>query len=476
MSHSRSQKGMSLLQTGDQDDVDVNALLQESGEAPQSGAIFGILKQMKETMESDLSTSQADEEKAKADFAEMTEDKKEEIGAAKELIDAKFVELAETDEKNALSKKDLEDTSEALDADTKFLEELKPKCESAESEYMARSKVRNEEIQAVSETIGILTDDDAKDMLLKFVQVSSSTQITRNRERAALLLTQKAKALRRPRLSALAISMRNDAFAKVLENIASMVAVLKKETKDEIAKKDFCQKEIHENEMASTDKANTKEDLEQMIADLESSSVTLKEEITATKAEIAEMQVELKSASEIRVKQNQEFQMTMTDQAATQKILQKALDKLASFYGKKAALLQQSGRYQKSAAAGGVTAMIETIIHESETVAKKALEAENEASAAYEAFVANSNAGIKALKKDIVAKTEEMAKGDVAKTKAAGDLKHTEADIAALETASTELHGQCDFLIKFFDVRQQKRAEEIEALLSAKAVFEGVKF
>merc|ERR1719311_73418 len=137
---SRNQKGMSLLQTGDQDDVDVNALLQESGEAPQSGAIFGILKQMKETMETDLSTSQADEEKAKADYAEMTADKKQEISAAKELIDAKFVELAETDEKNALAKKDLEDTSAALDSDTKFLADLKPKCENAESEYMVRSK------------------------------------------------------------------------------------------------------------------------------------------------------------------------------------------------------------------------------------------------------------------------------------------------------------------------------------------------
>merc|ERR1719161_2770506 len=148
--------------------------------------------------------------------------------------------------------------------------------------------------------------------------------------------------------------------------------------------------------MASTDKANTKEDLEQMIADLESSAGTLKEEITATTAEIAEMQVEIKRASEIRIKQNQEFQMTMTDQTATKKILEKALDKLASFYGKKAAFLQHHGRYQKSAAASGVTAMIETIIHESEIVAKKALEAENEASAAYEAFVTNSNTGIKA--------------------------------------------------------------------------------
>ena len=87
------------------------------------------------------------------------------------------MELAETDEKNALSKKDLEDTTAALDADTKFLEELVPKCENSQAEYDARNKVRQEEIGAVSETIGILTDDDAKDLLLKFVQISSSTKV-----------------------------------------------------------------------------------------------------------------------------------------------------------------------------------------------------------------------------------------------------------------------------------------------------------
>lgn len=484
--HSRmfrhKQQGISLLQKDD-DYVDINALLQESGEAehqaPQSGAIFGILKQMKESMETDLKTSQDDEAKAKADYKAMYADKSDEISSAKELIDAKFVELAETDEKNALSKKDLEDTSAALDADTKFLAELVPKCENSQAEYDARKKVRMEEIGAVSETIGILTDDDAKDLLLKFVQTSSSTKVvsTRNRDRAAQMLSQKAKQLRRPQLSALAISMRNDAFAKVLENIGNMITVLKKEQKDEVAQKDFCQKELHENEMQTTAKTNDKEDLTQTVADLQSLSTTGKEDIAAMNAEITEMQVEIKRASEIRIKENAEFQMTVTDQVATQKILAKALAKLQSFYGKKAALLQRVvERYQKSAAAGGVVAMIEGIIDESKDVAAKALKAENDSSANYESFVTNSNAAIKALQKDIVAKTEEMAKADVGIEKAKGDLAHTEKDLVALAESATELHASCDFVVKFFDIRQTKRSEEIEALVSAKAIFEGVKF
>jgi hypothetical protein len=120
--------------------------------------------------------------------------------------------------------------------------------------------------------------------------------------------------------------------------------------------------------------------------------------------------------------------------------------------------------------------MIEGIIDESKDVQAKALTAENDSSANYEAFVANSNASIEALQKDIVSKTEEMAGADVGIEKAKGDLAHTEEDLLALASTAQELHTQCDFLVKFFDVRQTKRSEEIEALQSAKAIFEGVKF
>merc|ERR1719247_2340354 len=475
-----AQKGMSLLQTGDQDDVDVNALLQESGEAPQSGAIFGILKQMKETMETDLSTSQSDEEKAKADFAEMTADKKAEIDAAKELIDAKFVELAETDEKNALSKKDLEDTSAALDADTKFLAELKPKCENAESEYMARSKVRNEEIQAVSETIGILTDDDAKDMLLKSVQVSATQRRARTAaaDRAAKLMQEAAVKLNRPRLSQLAMSMRVSGLAEVGEKIGKMIGVLKQEQKDEVKQKDFCVKETHENEMQTTAKTNAKEDLTQAITDLETSKTTLADEIAQLKSEISEAQVETKLASEIRQKENQVFQITVTDAIATQKILAKALAKLESFYKSAAAsFLQQKAKsnHKKSAGASAVIAMIEGIIDESKEEQKQALQDENDAQSAYAEFIQNTKDSLEALERSVVNKEEELAGVDSAKAKAAGDLKHTETDLVKLAQVSATLHSECDFLVKFFDIRQSKRGQEIEVLQQAQAIIAGAK-
>merc|ERR1719324_90881 len=126
--------------------------------------------------------------------------------------------------------------------------------------------------------------------------------------------------------------MKVSGLQEVGEKIGAMIGVLKKEQKDEVTQKDFCVKEIHENEMQTTAKTNAKEDLTQALADLETSKTTLADEIAQLKAEIKEAQVETKRASEIRQKENQVFQQTITDAVATQKILAKALAKLESFY------------------------------------------------------------------------------------------------------------------------------------------------
>jgi hypothetical protein len=470
-----TQRKLSLIQ----EPVDeVDALLQQSGEAPQSGAIFGILKQMKESMETNLKSSTDEEAQAKDTFASMKASKTEEINAASELIASKTTELAATDEKNAASKEDLEDTSATVAADTVFLAELKDKCDTATADYQARSKVRNEEIEAVAEAMEILQGDDAKDLLLKFTQVSSMRRLSRSRDRAAKVVSEMAKKLDRPKLSALAMSMRLDAFTKVKENIDLMIAELKKTQADEVVKKDFCGKELQQNEMKTTEKTNLKADITQAIADLETSKTTLAEEITQLKADIATAQTEMKRASEIRLAENTEFQMTIMDQKATQEILKKALDRLKAFYAKKSLLQLNSVRqpgYKKNAGSSSVMTMIGNIIEESKAEEKETVASENDATAAYASFVADSSAAIEAMSKSVINKSEELAKVDESKAQAEGSLRATEADLLSLLKTYQTLHTDCDFLLKYFDVRQTKRAEEIEALQQAKAIFSGAK-
>merc|ERR1719387_1019994 len=157
---------------------------------PQSGPIFGILKGMKESFESNLATAQKDEEEATTQYAQLKESKTKEIAAAENLIDTKTTEKAEQQEKNAQGKEDQEDTRAALKADTDFLGDLKLKCQNADADYEARVKVRNEEAAAVSETIGILASDESKEQFNKsfnFLQTAMSTRNARQ-ERAVNVL------------------------------------------------------------------------------------------------------------------------------------------------------------------------------------------------------------------------------------------------------------------------------------------------
>merc|ERR1719163_852871 len=95
--------------------------------APQSGEIFGILKQMKETFETNLGDSQKEEMAAQKAYEELKATKEEQIATANDQIDSKTQELADTDEKLATSKQDLEDTRGKLAADEEFVQMLKEK-------------------------------------------------------------------------------------------------------------------------------------------------------------------------------------------------------------------------------------------------------------------------------------------------------------------------------------------------------------
>merc|ERR1712203_493848 len=314
--------------------------------APQSGEIFGILRQMKETFESNSSDAQKEEMANQKAYEDLKAAKEAEIAAGQAQIDTKTQELADTDEKLAQAKEDIEDTKESLAADEEFLMMLKEKCQMTDKEWEERQKTRQLEMEAVSKALAILSGDDAHDLFTRtfnpaLVQEESSAQSSR-RAQASKLLTAVANKLNSPRLATLAYKVRLDAFTRVKKAIDDMIAQLLKEKEDEIKHKDFCVDEFNTNQLQTEKKEREKQDLIAKIEDLELTIKTLAEEIENLKAQIAEMQVQLKRAGENREKENKEFQMTVADQRETQKLLQAALNVLSEFYGKKeAALLQK---------------------------------------------------------------------------------------------------------------------------------------
>ena len=80
--------------------------------APQSGQVFGILKQMKEDFDKDLGEEQESEAKAVEEFEKLKAGKEAEIETAKKAIIQFDQDLAALAETNAESLKELEDTEE----------------------------------------------------------------------------------------------------------------------------------------------------------------------------------------------------------------------------------------------------------------------------------------------------------------------------------------------------------------------------
>mmetsp|Transcript_157942 Transcript_157942/g.274190 ORF Transcript_157942/g.274190 Transcript_157942/m.274190 type:complete len:691 (-) Transcript_157942:83-2155(-) len=458
--------------------------------APQSGEVFGILKQMKETFESNLSASQKEEMASQAAYDEVKKAKEAEIAAGAEQIEKKTMELAITDEKNAQAAEDLADTKASLSADEKFLMMLKEKCASTDKEYEERKATRAEETKAVSKALAILSSDDAHDLFTKTFNPAllekASSKNSQRRAQASKLLSGAAQKLHSAPLAALAVKVRLDAFTQVKKAIDDMIAQLLEEKAAEIQQKDFCIAEFDKNTLETEKQEREKAAAIAKIDDLEVTIKMLTESIDTLKADIAEMAVQLKRGSEDREKENKEFQLTIADQRATQQLLVAALKVLKGFYAKEAAFVQQEpvgpapppgfDAYVNNEKSGGVMGMIQTIIDEAKAVEKEAIVAEADSQKAYEGFVKETWESTQAKSKDIVDKSESKAKAESDLVIAKDAKSSAEGELEALATYKGELHSSCDFVLKNFEIRQTARDEEVEALKQAKSILSGANF
>eukprot|EP00421_Protoceratium_reticulatum_P019574 CAMPEP_0168384854 /NCGR_PEP_ID=MMETSP0228-20121227/14625_1 /TAXON_ID=133427 /ORGANISM="Protoceratium reticulatum, Strain CCCM 535 (=CCMP 1889)" /LENGTH=678 /DNA_ID=CAMNT_0008398033 /DNA_START=35 /DNA_END=2068 /DNA_ORIENTATION=+ len=449
--------------------------------APQSGEIFGILRQMKDTFEANLSESQREEMANQKAYEDLKAAKEAEIAAGQEQIDTKTQELASTDAKNAQAKEDIEDTRNSLSADEQFLMMLKEKCQMTDKEWEERQKTRQLEMEAVSKALAVLSGDDAHDLftrtfnpaLLQDEAVAHSAR----RSEASKLLSAVASKFHNPRLATLAYRVRLDAFTRVKKAIDDMIAQLLKEKDDEVKHKAFCVEELNQNQLQTERKEREKQDLVAKIEDLELTIKTLAEAIAGLKAEIAEMQVQLKRAGEDREKENKAFQATVADQRETQRLLKAALSVLGEFYGKHAppSFAQKQEpvgpppppgfeAYEKSAASGGVMGLLQQIIGDAKAMEAETIRSEEDAQKAYEDFVKETNGSIEAKSKEIVDKSEVKAKAETDLVEAKEAKEGVMLELEQLSNYNAQLHQSCDFVLKNFEVRQAARDEEVEAL------------
>merc|ERR1719146_171899 len=439
----------------------------------RSGEIFGILQQMKETFEQDLSKEQKQEKEAQARFEELIAEKKRGIEVARERKNTKVTELSESEIALVNAKHDLKNTRKDLSADQKFLVDMKEKCSASDKEFEQRKKDREEEILAIGDALKILTEDAARDLFsstLGFTQVKTKTREAALRDQVSDVLKRAADKNADPKLALLAVSAHLDPFTKVKAAIDEMITELNKQQEDEVQHKRWCQDELRKNEVDHKEKSWKFEDLTKANNVLADTLETLDSEMEVLRANVAENKRQIERASEDREAANAEFQQAVADQRATVSILNRVLERLQQVYApdalaeKQAAAMQPTAFLQRRTqqpegfgaggqqSAGGVLGLIEMTIADAKRLEKETIEAEQTQQADYNKLVKDAAAEIAADDQSIAQKTEEKAAAD------------TEKAIADLEKYATEVHSACDFVLKNFDLRQTARGDEISAL------------
>jgi len=498
------QLAMNSQKMMDADRQDLLSFLSGSSDyAPASGEITGILKTMNDEMSVDLADGQNTEKSAIVDFEGLMAAKTKEVDALSAMIEQKLTRVGDLGVEIQEMKNDLGDTADGLADDAKFLEDLDKNCAIKQKLFDENVKYRTGELAALADTIKMLNDDDALELFKKtlpgasasFMQVKVSSEAMRSRALDMI----KAVNNRRPALDfiALALHGKKIGFGQVIKMIDDLVVELKTEQQDDDNKKVYCDEQFD----LADDKKKVLEkkiaDLETAITESEEGIVSTKEQIDALEDGIRALDKSVAEATEQRKEENEDYTALMAGDAAAKELIGFAKNRLNKFYNPKlykppaAALvaINAHGRDapppppaaveaygKKTEESNGIISMMDTLIADLDKEMTEAEVTEKDAQGDYETFMQDS-----ATKRAEDSKTLTDKQGALANLETSlGDQKagkvSTEKTLSATMEYIGSLHAECDWLIKYFDMRKEARSTEIDALGNAKAVLSGADY
>jgi len=313
----------------------------------------------------------------------------------------------------------------------------------------------------------------------------------------------------------------------VIKMIDDMVATLEAEQTDDDNKKTYCAKEFDSADDKKKGLERDVSDAETAIADTEEALAALKEGIAALEAGIKALDKSVAEATEQRKEEHADHTDLMASDSAAKEVLAFAKNRLNKFYNPKLykapakrelsrehrIVVNEGGTLaptnspggisgtcitvladisahvapppppetfgayaKKSGETNGVIAMIDLLVKDLDKEMTEATTEEKDAQADYETAMQDS-------KEKRTADSQSLSEKEAAKAEAEGSLQtHTEdKNSAAKELGATlkyisSLHGECDWLLKYFDTRKEARAGEVDSLGKAKAVLSGADF
>jgi len=229
----------------------------------------------------------------------------------------------------------------------------------------------------------------------------------------------------------------------------------------------------------------------------------LTDEIKALEKGIKELDKSVVEATEQRQEENNDFKSLMAADTSAKEILKFAKKRLNQFYNPTLALTQRrhsgespqlvevgvhdaSGKAspgpppetwdayaKKGEESTGVVAMIDALIADLDKEMTEAKIDEKNGQEDYETMMTESAAKRTEDSKALSAKMEAKADAEKTLSDQTEIKKDTNKELYATLKYIDSLHHECDWLLKFFDVRKTARTGEIDALVKAKEVLSG---
>merc|ERR1719446_1732982 len=311
--------------------------------------------------------------------------------------------------------------------------------------------------------------------------------------------------------------------------IDDMVVTLKQEQTDDDNKKEYCQQQFDQSD-------DKKKSLEHSISNLETSIEDTKEGIAATQEDIKSLTAAIKAldkavaeATEQRKEENEAYTELMAADSAAKELIGFAANRLNKFYNPKLykappkreltaedrATLAAGGTLpptptpggiagtgitvlaevsqhgvakpppppeapgafkKKTEESNGVIAMIDLLIKDLDKEMTVATTEEKDAQADYEEFMKDSANKRAEDSKNLGDKEATLADMQARLQKETDEKAADSKELAATMQYIASLHAECDWLLKYFDVRAEARANEVDALGKAKAVLNGADY
>jgi len=309
-----------------------------------------------------------------------------------------------------------------------------------------------------------------------------------------------------------------------------MVKLLGQEQADDDDKKAYCAKQLDQTDDQKKALENEIADGDSAIAVAKEAIATLAKEMAALEAGIAALDKAVAEATAQRKDENAEYKALMASDTAAKEVLGWAKNRLNKFYNPKLykpapktelstenriyssvggelttaapggiagtgiTVLAQVSAHRKLQDApppppetwdlyasktqenNGVIAMMDLLGSDLDKEMTEAETNEKDAQAEYEQMMKDSADKRRADSSALADKGSAKAGTEAALQKHSKERAEDAKDLMATMKTISSLHGECDWLLQYFNARKEARAGEVESLKRAKAVLSGADF